>query len=575
VDWKYIRLDLYSLGCYVLNIAQNNSDYSVEQLWNSDSLLCNEIFPTNLNPFTISCLKLVPVDPSSLASDASGLERGSFPDIIIGTYDYKILKCRHGKIIADAYLTNVPVALTFAIVAGGQGVMLTTLANTEQNVIALCCETLQQLEVWSNVGNVITGDFQLVGHDQVLLVKGPLHSKASTFSLKDLLCSMIITDFKRSGFIGLNDSQQELKFADRFEAISHKSRHIQAVARFLETRIEVGKSQEQQLKLQMEKKKHLLESSCELMEGLTSRHNLTFVEENSLVESTNSRSKVKVGGLHLVEIEQAYHGLRGRTWFIIVGVWSRVPRGLILDEATLILVTVEGQISGSTSSIRRINTRDKLYKFVVGVPLQNFMAFPCFPVVNIMLKAWLTSEETVYHQPAKSAAEEHGLSRSNIVEGTQRRLHTEWIGRICIQKNDLIRQFVPQGLSHVIRGVGESQVFMFKPKGENDPFTLPCEIKSALCMDYSRNEYNNLQVKESRICELVTLSTSPLGEACIYIFKDVAFLSLYAEDSGFLSCMAALLFISCISKCLFILCHHTHENTKTYRHREEACKITP
>ncbi|XP_057839860.2 uncharacterized protein LOC131049802 isoform X2 [Cryptomeria japonica] len=517
VDWKYIRLDLYSLGCYMLqlNIAENYSNYSVEQPWmqmykETDSLLCNEIFPADLNPFAISCIKLVPVDPLSLVADSSVLEgtkSESFPDIIIGTYDHKVLKCRHGKIIANAYLNDAPVSLNFAVVAGGQGVLLATIASSEQNVIALCCETLQQLEVWSNVGNVITGDFRLVGHDQVLLLKSPAHCKLGIFPMEDLLSSIIITDLKWYGFSGLNDLQQELKFADSFEATVHKSQHIQTVARFLETRIEAERSQEKQLKLQMEKKKHLLESSCELMEGLTSRHSLAFVEQNSLLESKNSKSKIKGGHLPLVELEQVYHALQGRTWFIVIGIWSRVPRGLILDKATLLLVTVKGQIS----------------------------------VVNIIFKAWLTTEETIYNQGAKSATAEHELFSSNNNGGTHRCLHTEWLGRICIEENDLIRQFAHQGLSYVIHGVGESLVFMFRPIQENDPSTLPSEIKSVLHMDYSRKEYGNLQATENRICVLEAQEAVPFREAHIYIFKDVALVTLYAEDSELLSCTAALL----------------------------------
>lgn len=268
VGWHYIRMDLYSLGCYLLHKAQNNPCHSMNQTWvkiyeKSASLLCNELFPTDLNPFAISCIKLVPADPSSLAFTALGLDRQqskSFPDVIIATYDCKILKCRHGKIVADAFVKDVPLSLAFAAVAGGQGVLLATLSGADQNVIAFCCETLQQLQVWSNVANVAVGDFQLAGHEQVLLVKCPSSYKPGPFPLEEFLNSIFITDFRRFGFVGLSDQQQELKFSERFQAIDHKSRHMQAVARFLEARIEAGRLQEQHLQLLMEKK----EASCEI-----------------------------------------------------------------------------------------------------------------------------------------------------------------------------------------------------------------------------------------------------------------------------------------------------------------------
>lgn len=123
VGSQYIRMDLYSLGCCLLHKAKNNSCHYMNQTWvkvyeKSTSLLCNELFPTDLNPFAISCIKLVPADPSSLAFTALGLDKQhskSFPDVIIATYDSKILKCRHGKIVADAFLKDVPLSLGVAI----------------------------------------------------------------------------------------------------------------------------------------------------------------------------------------------------------------------------------------------------------------------------------------------------------------------------------------------------------------------------------------------------------------------------------------------------------------------------
>eukprot|EP01018_Ginkgo_biloba_P016460 Gb_41041 [translate_table: standard] len=100
-------------------MAQQYSDQPMKQSWvkiyqKSASLLCNELFPATLNPFSISCSRLVPADPPSLVSIVSKLDRQHperFPDIIIGTYDCKILKCRHGKMIADVSLENIPLSL--------------------------------------------------------------------------------------------------------------------------------------------------------------------------------------------------------------------------------------------------------------------------------------------------------------------------------------------------------------------------------------------------------------------------------------------------------------------------------
>jgi hypothetical protein len=431
----------------------------------------------------------------------------------------------------------------FAAVAGGQGVLLATLSGADQNVIAFCCETLQQLQVWSNVANVAVGDFQLAGHEQVLLVKCPSSYKPGPFPLEEFLNSIFITDFRRFGFVGLSDQQQELKFSERFQAIDHKSRHMQAVARFLEARIEAGRLQEQHLQLLMEKKKHLVKSSCKLMEEMIVRPIWAFIEKHSLLARKKSVS-VKRNGLHLMEIEQLYHGLQGRRWLLLIGLRSKAPRGLILDGATLLLTTVQGQIAGSTSTVRIIDVEDKLYKFVVAVPLRNFTAFSCFPSVNVMLKAWLTYEKGVHHQSTGSPGHEHNPPHkkfSYVFEETRRYLHTEWLGRICIGQNDLIRQFVPKGLSHAIREVGENQLFIFRAKAVNDPFQLPYEMKSVLCMDFCGKEQNYLQMIQGGTCELVTRSSHPFGHAYIYIFKDITLLTLCAEDSELLSCMGALL----------------------------------
>lgn len=550
VGWQYIRMDLYSLGCCLLHKAKNNSCHYMNQTWvkvyeKSTSFLCNDLFPTDLNPFAISCIKLVPADPSSLAFTALGLDKQhskSFPDVIIATYDCKILKCRNGKIVADAFLKDVPLSLAFAVVAGGQGVLLATLSGADQNVIAFCCETLQQLQVWSNVANVVIGDFQLAGHDQVLLVKSPSY-KPGPFPLEEFLNSIFITDFKSFGLVGLSDRQQELKFSERFQAIDHKSRHMQNVARFLEARIEAGRLQEHHLQLLMEEKKHLVKSSCKLMEEMIVRPMRSFFEKHSPLARKKYES-IKGNGLRLMEIEQLYHGLHGRRWVLLIGVRSKARRGLILDGATLLLTTVQGQIAGSTSTARRIDVEDKLYKFVVEVPLRNFTAFSCFPSVNVMFKAWLTYEEGVHHQSIGSPVHEHNPPHkkfSYVFDETHRCLHTEWLGRICIGQSDLIRQFVPRGLSHAIREVGESQLFIFRPKAVTDPFQLPHEMKSVLCMDFCGKEYDDLQMIKRRTCELVTRSSSPFGHAYVYILKDITLLTLCAEDSEFLSCMGSLL----------------------------------
>ena len=65
----------------------------------------------------------------------------------------------------------------------------------------------------SNVANVVVGDFQLAGHDQILLMKCPSSYKPGPFLLEEFLNSIYITDFKRFGFVGPSDQQQELKFS--------------------------------------------------------------------------------------------------------------------------------------------------------------------------------------------------------------------------------------------------------------------------------------------------------------------------------------------------------------------------
>lgn len=84
--------------------------------------------------------------------------------------------------------------------------------------------------------------------------------------------------------------------------------------------------------------------------------------------------------------------------------------------------------------------------------------------------------------------------------------------------------------------VGESQLFIFRPKAVNDPFQPPYEMKSVLCMDFCGKEYNDLEVIKGGTCELVTRSSSPFGHAYIDILKDITLLTLCA-DSEFLSCI--------------------------------------
>eukprot|EP01018_Ginkgo_biloba_P016461 Gb_41040 [translate_table: standard] len=464
--------------------------------------------------------------------------------------DELVLPCTNLSYISPMFVAPL---MCFAVVTEGQGVLLATLAGVEQKVIAFCCETLKQLQVWSSVANVVVGDFQLAGHDQILLVKSLASAEPKSFSVENCWDSMFITDFKKS---------------EGFEGIHQKSRHVEAVARFLEVRIEAGKFQEKQLQLQMEKKEDLLKSSCQLMEEMIARPILASIEERSLLARNHSKSIMKGNGLHLAKIEHLYHGLQARTWLLVISVRSIAPRisesslpknsnygtcfslklmsfilarvsacrGLILDNATLLLTTVQGQIAGSTSTVRSLNAQDKSYKFVVAVPLRNFMAFASFPVVNIMLTAGLTCEDIVHHQATEISCHEHNPSYRKFGSGVEEKhmcLHTEWLGRICIDKNDLIRQFVPT--------VGENQLFILRPRAENDPLKLPSEIKSVLSMEYCGKEYGDLEVMKSRTCELVTASTCPFGQATICIFKDAALVSLCAEDHELLSCMASLL----------------------------------
>lgn len=156
------------------------------------------------------------------------------------------------------------------------------------------------------------------------------------------------------------------------------------------------------------------------------------------------------GYLHISTMYLQFH----RAVHIPVNITSFInERGLILDGATLLLTTVQRQIAESTSTVRRIDVEVKLYKFVVAVPLRNFTDFSCFPSVNVMLKAWLTYEEGVHHRSIGSPVHEYNPPHkkfSHVFDETHRCLYTEWLGRICIGQNGLIRQFVPRGLSHAI-----------------------------------------------------------------------------------------------------------------------------
>ena len=52
---------------------------------------------------------------------------------------------------------------------------------------------------------------------------------------------------------------------------------------------------------------------------------LASIEEHSLLARKKSES-MKGNGLHLMEIEQLYHGLQGRTWLLLFGLRSKAPR---------------------------------------------------------------------------------------------------------------------------------------------------------------------------------------------------------------------------------------------------------
>ena len=127
----------------------------------------------------------------------------------------------------------------FAIVAGNQGILLCTLNGGLGGIVVLCAETLITLKgkwarsfsswlekccvidlqiwtwskgphfsAWTGIHQAVIGDFQLIGHDQVLLLALSSQVEKSSTSDVSYLRPMHLTDMKNDFFSNLKQHSQ-------------------------------------------------------------------------------------------------------------------------------------------------------------------------------------------------------------------------------------------------------------------------------------------------------------------------------------------------------------------------------
>lgn len=537
-EWDFVTLPLGSL-------AFSNSgntiyhNYSPNSSWQQIPLengirACNQLFSRDICPDLISYIEIVPMDPvttvSSLHTSPCDIENGEIMhDIAVGFWDGKIVKYRLGNAVAKCELEYPPISLHFAIVAGGQGVLLAVLDGKQNEVVALCAETLKILREWTGVQDVVVNDFQMVGHDQLLLLSSLPEGKVQSTSLSDnFSMSMQLTDMEKSFSSGLQPpAQPELPGA---ASEAHKIHSLKAISQCLKSRVEAGLAQMKQLEQQMETKAELVQSSCKLLQDMVVKH-------ESSAAPPDVGPNEKLGSRRgFVQASVRQHGMCGRTWFLLVDVQNIAQEGIILHELSLSLTTVRGQISSSSSVVKSLSTTEEKNHLVAAASVMNLPNVSSLPTIHIMVNLKVSkgnSGHSLHLLPA--------IHTQEVREGRYW-MHTAWVGQVQIDGIHITGCLEPASVPLEFREVASTHTFIIQTSSEEQIMQVVDAMKLILNMEERKNSDDmQFRLQKGRRHELVAKHSLLWADTTITSSGKIHMVTMRAEDTKHLSVLKACL----------------------------------
>ncbi|KAJ7564149.1 hypothetical protein O6H91_02G004700 [Diphasiastrum complanatum] len=546
----YIRLDLLSLPWSIydnepVEVESLNIGSSLWQQSSSDTVsrLGIGFFPADLDPYVVSCSELIPA-VSSMGTDSSSdlpprdaLVPEVSHDLVIGTTDKRLIRCKNGEVTVVIDLEDVPSSLHFAVMAGGQGVLFVKSNSMEGRVVAMCLETHRRLQVWMGIENIGIGDYQMIGHEQVALLQKQNTSCGFHHSTPSLCpVDLVITDLRQCILLESNTE----KAAEEQRIINMK-----AMRRELETRNVAGVSQLKNAEKEREKKAELLLSSCQLMQTIAGQHGLPKQMARALQIDAYMLTKTQNSSISLVQAKGVYTMVCGRMLTVMIHVQSIAPRNLSLNNVSLMLTTLQGQLHGMSSSLKLLLPDDGVKRLIVAVPLS--IAMFKNQIINVVLTAVVsfTEEHKAHasracnlHFSVKDQHSSQGVVAKESDYGTLQWNFMQWIFTVQLNESALCGNCEPELSPLSKREVCDWRQLWVTNIEEKCAY-LPEIIKGALKM-FDRPGYQNADYPV-RAKELVSRGLFAWADATVLCLQNVSMITLRAEASEDLELMLHLL----------------------------------
>eukprot|EP00249_Psilotum_nudum_P024307 c29148_g1_i4 orf=238-2658(-) len=551
-EWVYIGLSLHTVSFSNGQPASYEGSPSQLCWWEipckSVFKFCNDLLPLELHPDLISCVEFVPANPYTTVTSLSSWPYQSSDlaavasDLVVGLHNGKLLKSRHGCIIAEVDLRDSPFSLQFAVVAEGQGILLVDFNTMENKVVALSAETLEELQAWTGIQNATAGDLQMLGHEQIVLLMNSKseHEIAASFN-DECFASMQITDLRRSICVDVNGQLHELEC--RGTAIKdHKSHSLKAIAKSLQLRVEAGLAHLCQLEKQRAGKVAILQSSCQLMQDMVMQHN--FFETSTTLSKPSEES----GMLSLprksryVEATLFQQGTCGRTWFVIIDIRNVGPRGTVLHNVSLLMTTIQGQITSSSSTVESLSAGEGCKRLVAAVSLSNMPIVTYLPMVNVIASTVVSWDGAGFGmQESKGLSVEVDIENSEKYERNQR-FHAEWICNIQVDSMNLTRSSEPENIPLDFRQVAPRFSFFIKARTKEERMLFIDAFQSILQMKLRQSsDPTESKLNDNSTQEFVSAKCMLWADATVLSIGDIHGVTLRAEDFHHLTALKACL----------------------------------
>ncbi|KAL3681301.1 hypothetical protein R1sor_024257 [Riccia sorocarpa] len=457
-SWSFYRVSLNTKGPVVSERSSNGGAFKLKR---------SEQIPTELDPKLIACVHPVAMGPFTSGDDASQY-------LFVGTTDKRLLKCRDGQIVDFLHLESVPVKLQFGVVAEGQGVVLAALEGLQQNLLAVCPESLQILQDWSNVWRVVVDDFTSSGHDQIVLLS--VGSSASegfcTPSAQLNVNFTVVHGFSTVTVEGVQQGSQQ-HLAETKAINDSKMSGMETICKALQKRVQSGLAELQVTTSERNSKKELVRISSSLMQNLITRSVFEQNANPSLEGFSRSKSIYAQERLEFVRATKAWSRVCGTNWFLFVETErTAAERGDAgLHDFSLMLTSLNGSIKGKSSVLKSLTLGDGTASLVVCVPFHDSCLRPGLPL-DVSVRASVSRLGDTL-----SAAE--GSESSSLSSGD---VYTQWLGGCEVVYPTVTPQLESREACTILELVGEQVQFVIVAKGDEHLSSLSGHILSTLQM---------------------------------------------------------------------------------------------